>query len=83
MGREIARSRNRTLSIDQLVAAALILFPRYYDWPSGTVCNVESVVERIASQTTEHSVPADVSLLQRPDRLIRRIARYLAGMTRG
>lgn len=39
------RQPGRTLQ--ELAAAALILYPRYYDWDSGLFCRCEDVVERM------------------------------------
>jgi capsular polysaccharide export protein len=50
------KRRGRTLSIDQLVAAALILYPRYLDPVTRLPCGPETMVERLscgsASPTT-------------------------------
>jgi capsular polysaccharide export protein len=49
--------RERRLDIDELVAGALILYPRYYDPVSRLPCPVEIAVERIsAGRRTKHSV---------------------------
>lgn len=42
--------RTRQRSLDELVAAALILYPRYLDPVSGRVCGPELLVERLASE---------------------------------
>lgn len=39
--------RTRRLTLDQLVAAALILYPRYVDPDTGLPCPVETIVERL------------------------------------
>jgi capsular polysaccharide export protein len=44
----IAR-RTRTVSLDELVAAALILYPHYLDPESGQPCGPEVVAERLAA----------------------------------
>jgi capsular polysaccharide export protein len=44
--------RGRQLSLDALVAAALILAPRYLDPATGLPCAVEVLVERLASAGT-------------------------------
>ena len=41
--------RTRRLSIDHLVAAALILYPRYVDPASGLLCPPEVLIERLVS----------------------------------
>jgi capsular polysaccharide export protein len=44
------RRRGRKLTLDELVAGALILYPRYYDPVSRLPCPVEIAIERIAAQ---------------------------------
>ncbi|MGF1454475.1 MAG: capsular polysaccharide biosynthesis protein [Alphaproteobacteria bacterium] len=39
--------RTRTLTLEQLVAGALILYPRYVDPFTGIPCDVEDVIERL------------------------------------
>ncbi len=45
IGRRTARR-----SIDELVAAALLLYPEYYDWDCGLFCDAETIVEKLAEQ---------------------------------
>lgn len=40
-------TRTARLSLEQLVAATLILYPRYYDWDTGLFCRCEDVCERM------------------------------------
>jgi capsular polysaccharide export protein len=65
--------RGRRLTLDALVAGTLILYPRYYDWGSGTVCDAEGAIDRLALQS------AAAGPLGRPERMLRRIARYVGG----
>ena len=44
--------RGRSLTIDQLVAAALILYPRYLDPVTGLPCGPEIMVERLGGGST-------------------------------
>ena len=69
--------RNRLLSLDELVAGTLILYPRYYDWESGGVCDCEAIVARLAGECRAAPAPADVAPLLRPDRLMRRLGRLI------
>jgi capsular polysaccharide export protein len=69
--------RNRTLSIDELVAGALMLYPRYYDWESGTVCDCQAIVARLTGECRAAPAPADATPLLRPDRLVRRLGRLI------
>jgi capsular polysaccharide export protein len=50
--RHVLRRRGRKLALDELVAAALILYPRYIDWRRGYLVQAESVLERLASART-------------------------------
>ncbi|NWK95038.1 beta-3-deoxy-D-manno-oct-2-ulosonic acid transferase [Sphingobium lactosutens] len=61
--RDLARPcarRGRQLTLDQLVAAALILYPRYLDVLTQLPCGPEIMVERMANGTT----PAMTSLIR-------------------
>ena len=44
--------RDRRLTLDELVAVALILYPRYVDPVSGRRCPVETIVERLSEGRT-------------------------------
>lgn len=48
--------RNRRLTIEQLVAGALILYPRYIDPVTGLPCTVETVVTRLAEGKTRRTI---------------------------
>ncbi len=52
--RDLARvpeRRRRRLTLDELVAATLILYPRYLDPVTGLPCSVEVLVSRLAEQS--------------------------------
>lgn len=42
--------RTRRLTLDELIACALILYPVYYDWKSGQICNIETVIHRLSEK---------------------------------
>lgn len=42
--------RGRNLSLDELVAGVLILYPSYYDWGSGNFCGPEDVLALLAGE---------------------------------
>lgn len=42
--------RNRTLHLDELVAGALLLYPRYVDAQSGYFCSAEQALDRLIEQ---------------------------------
>jgi capsular polysaccharide export protein len=50
--------RTRRLALDELVAVALLLYPRYVDPETGLPCPVETVVERLARMRDDATVPA-------------------------
>lgn len=43
--------RNKVLTIEGLIAGALILYPAYFDWKTGEICNIETVIHRLSQQT--------------------------------
>lgn len=66
--------RTRRLSLDELVAGALILYPRYIDPGTGAPCEVERITEYLARQAGS-SPRADRSALRRIARLCRGLYR--------
>ena len=50
--------RRRKLTLDELVAGALILYPVYVDPRSGQVCNVETAIQLIAQQQGQVEGPS-------------------------
>jgi len=66
--------RRRRLGLDEMVAAALILYPRYWDPVTGLPCPVELFCERLAAM----QAPAGPRL---PEGLRRRVARASGGWT--
>lgn len=68
--------RRRRLTLDGLVAGALILYPRYYDWKSDTICDADAVVSRLAQIGAGRAAP-DAGPLRRPDRVVMRLMRLV------
>jgi capsular polysaccharide export protein len=66
--------RRRRLGLDEMVAAALILYPRYWDPVTGLPCPVEVFCERLAAM----QAPAGPRL---PEGLRRRVAKASGGWT--
>lgn len=64
--------RHRAISLDMLVAATLILYPRYVDPVTGARCTAEDVVARIAAARASATRWPDPGPLQRMRRLIGR-----------
>lgn len=54
--------RTRVLGLDQLVAVALILYPRYVDPLTGQPCPVETIVERLAERRAAAATPLAAAL---------------------
>ncbi len=48
----IAR-RQRQLSVDELVAGALLLYPEYYDWDCNLFCDAETIIRKLSAQKRE------------------------------
>lgn len=63
--------RKRSLRLDELVAGALILYPRYYDWGSGMFCGPEDVLTLLAKGRGQGRGRTTISALLR--RACRRI----------
>ena len=63
--------RGRTRSLDELIAAALLLYPRYLDPATGLPCPPEMLVERLAAGVRRRN-PALV-MLRRTQGGLRRI----------
>lgn len=47
----IAR-RSRKRNLDELVAAALIVYPFYFDWKTKGICNIETVINRLSRKAS-------------------------------
>ncbi len=71
--------RGRALPLDALVAGTLIVYPRYYDWGSHTVCDAEAIVGRLTAEAPSDGGVACAGPLTRPGRMLLRIARYVGG----
>ncbi|HJA10860.1 MAG TPA: capsular biosynthesis protein, partial [Candidatus Duodenibacillus intestinavium] len=63
-------TRTAKLSLEQLVAATLILYPRYYDWDTGLFCRCEDVCERMIEKRSP-----TIPLWVRTIRMLRDIAK--------
>ena len=66
--------RTARLSLDDLVAGALIHYPRYHDPDSGYPCTAEDVAVMLGA-----GGPVSVSRTAKPERLLRRLLRRLTG----
>ena len=73
------RTAKRTL--DELVAASLLIYPRYLDPVSGLPCPAEIVVERLAKPSSQRAGPL-VRLRRMQGRWNRRLAAWRAGDAR-
>jgi capsular polysaccharide export protein len=67
--------RSRVLQLDELVAAALLVYPRYMDPLSGLPCPAEVVVSRLCSEQG-----TETGLLVAARRLQGRVKRRLQGL---
>ena len=57
--------RTRKLTLEQLVAATLILYPSYVEPDNGQICNVETIIELIDQRRAEVAGPSLKTLLYR------------------
>jgi capsular polysaccharide export protein len=48
--------RTRHVSLDELVAATLLRYPRYFSWKAQTFCSAEDMVGELARDKTRHSL---------------------------
>ncbi len=71
--------RGRRLTLDELIAGSLMLYPRYHDWRAGMPCDCESTIRQLASRRAGRGMPVPARPLLRPDRAARRFGRYIAG----
>ena len=62
--------RDRKLDLDELVAGALILYPRYYDPASRLPCPVEIAIERIAASALRSRAAIAICLRELLGRLV-------------
>jgi capsular polysaccharide export protein len=51
--RAVFPRRTRRVSLDELVAGTLLLYPRYFDWESGLPCEAEVLLTRLAAQSRQ------------------------------
>jgi len=70
--------RNRTLTLDALVAGTLLLYPNYIDPTSGQLCNAETVVSLLERAKLQQST-AQTPLLTWKQRLYRCYRNLLIG----
>lgn len=71
--------RGRRLTLDELTAGALMLYPRYFDWTAGMASNSEATVRQLASRRAARGLPVPARPLLRPGRVAWRFGRYIAG----
>lgn len=60
----VPRRRTSRRSLDELVAATLLLYPRYLDPVSGLPCPAEVVVDRLCAFESRNSLLVSVRRLQ-------------------
>ncbi|WP_442322826.1 capsular polysaccharide biosynthesis protein [Cernens ardua] len=53
-----AKRRTRPLSLNELVAGTLLLYPNYVEPNSGDLCNPETIIELISRHATGRSTPS-------------------------
>jgi capsular polysaccharide export protein len=70
--------RCRTASLDELVAAALIVYPLYLDPVTGKPCRVETVIARLAEAAASPPRLSRFALLRALSRALRPLPRLAA-----
>lgn len=81
---EIPR-RDRQLTLDELVAGALLLYPRYYDWDSGAFTDCEGVIDKLIESrnkllTEGQDSAFEVTYLERQ---LRKLGKIVQGVLHG
>ncbi len=76
---EIPR-RNRQLSVDELVAGALLLYPRYYDWESGTFTDCETIIDKLSAQRDQANRSGSAMRIGYIERRMRKLGKIVRGL---
>jgi capsular polysaccharide export protein len=58
------RRRRRRLTLDELVAGTLLLYPRYYDWRVGCWADCEGAIDRLVQERCEAELSSGLNCLQ-------------------
>ena len=56
--------RTKGLSLDELVAGALLLYPRYYDWESNSYTDCEGIIDKLISDREKATKKKGLGRLQ-------------------
>lgn len=78
------RGRGRQLTLDQLVAGALLLYPRYFDWESGYFTDCENVIDKLIETRTLAEKRKGFNRLQPSyaERQVRKLGKIIKGLSR-
>lgn len=66
--------RRRDLTIEELVAGVLILYPSYYDWKTEMFCGPETILKRLSSRAE----PEQGALRRRVSRALQKILKVVS-----
>lgn len=72
--------RTRRLSLDELVAGTLLLYPRYLNWETGRFTTAEATLERLVAERAANASARRVQLSW-PHRLLRKALAAYRGIT--
>jgi capsular polysaccharide export protein len=74
--------RSRRLTLDELVAGALLLYPRYYDWKAGTFTDCEGAIDALTSARRRAESAKGLARLQPSlvERQLRKLGLLIKGL---
>ena len=76
MDRHLVPGRTRQLTLDQLVAGALLVYPEYYDWDSGFFTDCERIIDKLSEQKTSAEMSRGLQRLE-PGYLERQVRKMI------
>ncbi len=75
--------RTRCLTLDELVAATLLLYPRYFDWKAGCWTDCEGTIDRLVLERREAEMASGFKRLQLSfiERQFKKLGHLIKGIT--
>jgi capsular polysaccharide export protein len=77
------RRRKRRLTLDELVAGTLLLYPRYYDWRVGCWTDCEGALDRLVQERRKAESAGGLNRLQPSfaQRQLKKLGLLIKGLT--